>query len=93
MGITKGTWNMTFIFSKNKQDQLNNANSAFILTNILISRVYQSGQSGLIGQGGPGGPGSPGCQVVRVVRVVGLDDMLSENIWFYDLSCQMIEKK
>ena len=80
---------MTFIFSKNKQDQLNNANSAFILTNILISRVYQSGQSGqsgLIGQGGPSGPGSPGCQVVRVVRVVGLDDMLSENIWFYDLS-------
>ena len=46
-----------------KQDQENNANSAFILINCLIS---QGLQSGLIGPGvpgvpgGPGGPGSPG---------------------------------
>ena len=35
---------------------MNNANSAFILINRLISRGFQSGS---IGPGGPGGPGSP----------------------------------
>ena len=39
-----------------KQDQVNNANSAFILINRLISRGFQSGS---IGPGGPGGPGCP----------------------------------
>ena len=46
-----------------KQDQVNNANSAFILINCLVS---QGLKSSLIGPGGPGdlggqgGPGSPG---------------------------------
>ena len=60
-----------------KQDQVNNANSEFILINHLISRGFQSGligpggPSGPGGLGGPGGPGgqaaqgSPGGQVVR----------------------------
>ena len=37
---------------KHKQDQENNANSAFILINRLISLGFQSGS---IGPGGPGG--------------------------------------
>ena len=54
-----------------KQDKVNNANSAFILINCLISQGFQSGS---IGPGGPGGPGVPdgsgvpdgqGGQVVR----------------------------
>ena len=51
------------------QDQVNNANSAFI----LISR--QGIQSGLIGPGrprGPGGPGGPGGPV----GPVGPDEMV-----------------
>ena len=39
-----------------EQDQVSNANFAFILINCLISRGCQGG---LIGQGGPGGPGGP----------------------------------
>ena len=39
-----------------KQDQVNNANSEFILINHLISRGFQSGS---IGPGGPDGPGCP----------------------------------
>ena len=45
---------------KRQQDKVNNAKSAFIMINFLIS---QGCHSGLIGQddpGGPGGPGSPG---------------------------------
>ena len=37
--------------------------------------------------------GGKSGQVVIMIRVATLDDMPSENIWFYDLSCQMIEKK
>ena len=48
-----------------KQDQVNNANSAFILINCLISRGFQSGLIGLGGPCGPGGPGGPGGQLVR----------------------------
>ena len=51
---------------KYEQDQVNNANSAFILINCLISRGYQGrsiGQSGSIGQGGPGVPDGPGGSV------------------------------
>ena len=44
---------------KHKQDQVNNANSAFILINRLISLGFQSGS---IGPGGPGGPSSQGRQ-------------------------------
>ena len=43
------TW---FIETTDKQDLVNNANSAFILINRLISRDCQSGS---IGPGGPGG--------------------------------------
>ena len=49
-----------------KQDQVNNANSAFILINHLISQGFQSVSIGRGGPGspgglsGPGGPGSPG---------------------------------
>ena len=39
-----------------EQAQVNNANSAFILINRLISQGFQSGS---IGPGGPGGPGNP----------------------------------
>ena len=39
-----------------EQDQVNNANSAFILINRMTSQGFQSGQ---IGPGGPGGPGGP----------------------------------
>ena len=50
-GHNKGNLDNDIYFSsKHKQDKLNNANSAFILTDILISRVCQSGQSGLISQ-------------------------------------------
>ena len=42
---------------RQKQDQVNNSNPAFILINRLISRGCQSGS---IGQGGPGVPGGPG---------------------------------
>ena len=42
-----------------KQNQVNNANSAFILINLLISLGCQSSS---IGQGGPGGPGGPSIQ-------------------------------
>ena len=57
-----------------KQDQVNNANSAFILINCWISQGFQSGS---IGPGGPGGPDSLGCPGVpdgqggRGGRVVG----------------------
>ena len=57
----KKFWIFSYI---QKQDQVNNANSAFILINCLISRGCQSGSIG------------PGGQVVRVVRVVSLDDIL-----------------
>ena len=43
---------------RQKQDQVNNSNRAFILINRLISRGCHSGS---IGQGGPGVPGGPGC--------------------------------
>ena len=48
-----------------KQDQVNNANSAFILINCLVSSGLQSsfigpgGPGDLGGQGGPGSPGGP----------------------------------
>ena len=45
---------------RNKQDQVHNANSAFILIMCLISQGCQSvliGQSGQVGPGGPGGQG------------------------------------
>ena len=69
-----GDNNNVDLTQKNKTyDQGNNANSAFILINRLISQGFQSGS---IGPGGPGGPyrsygpGVPdgqGCQGVRVV--------------------------
>ena len=43
-----------------KQDQINSANSAFILINCFISQGFQSG---LIGPGVPGVPGGPGGPV------------------------------
>ena len=52
----KKFWIFSYI---QKQDQVNNANSAFILINLLIS---QGCQNGLIGQGGLGGPGGQGGQ-------------------------------
>ena len=45
-----------------KQDQENNANSAFILINCLISQGLQSGLIGPGVPGVPGGPGGPGSQ-------------------------------
>ena len=42
------------------QDQVNNANSAFILINLLISQGFQSGSIGPGGPGSPGGPSGPG---------------------------------
>ena len=44
---------------KHKQDQVNNANSAFILINRWISLGFQSGLIGPGGLGGPIGPGGP----------------------------------
>ena len=50
------------------QDKVNNANSAFILINRLISQGFQSVLIGPGGPGdrdgpdGPGGPGGPGVQ-------------------------------
>ena len=58
-------------------DQVNNANSAFILINCWISQGFQSGSIGPGGPGGPGGPDSLGCPGVpdgqggRGGRVVG----------------------
>ena len=46
-------------WKERQQDQVNNANSAFILIYRLISRGCQIG---LIGPGGPGGPGGQGGQ-------------------------------
>ena len=49
----------------NQKDKVNNANSAFILINLQISRGCPSGsigQGGPAGQGGPGGPGFSGGQ-------------------------------
>ena len=43
-----------------KQDEVNNANSAFILINLLISWGCHRG---LIGKGDPCGPGGSGGQV------------------------------
>ena len=45
------------LWIKTQQDQVHNANSAFILIKLLIRRGFQSG---LIGPGGPGGQGGPG---------------------------------
>ena len=59
--------------SLSQQVQVNNANSAFILINRLISQGFQSGS---IGPGGPGGPyrsygpGVPVGQGGKGVRVV-----------------------
>ena len=50
-----------------KQDQVNNANSAFILINCLVSRVCQSGSIGQVQVIQV----VQVVQVVRVVRVVG----------------------
>ena len=50
-----------------KQDEVNNANSAFILINLLISWGCHSG---LIGKGGPCGPVGPGGSGGQVVRGV-----------------------
>ena len=68
---------------RNKQDQINSANSAFILINCLISQGFQSGSigpgnpGGLSGPGGPsggpgglGGPDGSGGQVVQVFQMV-----------------------
>ena len=43
-----------------KQNQVNNANSAFILINLLISQGCHSGSFGQDDPGGPGGPCGPG---------------------------------
>ena len=43
-----------------RQDQVNNANSAFILINCLISQGFQSDSIGLGSPGSPGGPSGPG---------------------------------
>ena len=52
------------------------------------------GCTGLIGWGGhwSGGSGGPVIQVVQVVRMTSIDDMPSENIWFYGLNHQIMEK-
>ena len=55
----KKFWIFSYI---QKQDQVNNANSAFILINCLISRSFQSGLIGPGGPVGPGGPDGPGGQ-------------------------------
>ena len=47
----------TCLYVLNKQDQVNYANSTFILKNLLISRGCQNGS---IGQSGPGGQGGSG---------------------------------
>ena len=43
-----------------KQDQVNNANSAFILISRLISREFQCGSIGPSGPDGPSGLGGQG---------------------------------
>ena len=56
------------IAKEEKQDQVNNATSAFILINSLISRNSKKGligPSALGGPGGPDGPGGPGGQGVQ----------------------------
>ena len=59
------------VFNKEwkQQDQVNNANSAFILNNSLISRGFQSGSICIGGLGGPGGQGGQGGQKVRWRKV------------------------
>ena len=42
--------------------------------------------------GGSGGPVIQVIQVVQVVRMISIDDMPSENIWFYGLNHQIMEK-
>ena len=72
-----------------QQDQVNNAYSAFILINPLIS------QSSSIGQGGPGGSigqGGPSGQVVRVVRLVSWMIYFQKIYGFHALNHQIIEK-
>ena len=50
----------TYLYVLNKQDQVNNANSAFILINLLIIRGCQSGLIGQVNPGVPGVQGGPG---------------------------------
>ena len=72
------------------QEHVKNANSAFILIILLISRGCQIG---LIGQGGPGGPGGQGGQggpvvrwsggqVVRAVKVFMMARVVQMVLWF-----------
>ena len=57
---------------------MNNANSASILINPLISRGFQSGSIGPGGPGSPGGPGGQGC----LGGQSGPGDQVCQCIWF-----------